>query len=71
MVCDLAVTEIDFDTGAEALKPEPPDCDADKLHVPAETKVKTKPETVQTLEVEEEIVTGKPLEEVATSTYGD
>jgi hypothetical protein len=45
--------------------------EAAKLQVPAETKVKTKPETVQTLEVEEEIVTGKPLEEVATSTYGD
>ena len=41
------------------------------MHEPAETKVKTKPETVQTLVVDEETVTGKPLVEEATSVYGD
>jgi hypothetical protein len=48
-----------------------PACEANKLHEPAETKVKTKPETVQTLVVDEETVTGKPLVEEATSVYGD
>ena len=48
-------------------KPEVAVVEADKLQVPAETKVKTKPETVQTVAVEDEIVTGKPLDEEATS----
>ena len=65
--CDLAFAAIAFETKGAAAKPEPPVCEADKLQVPAETKVKTKPETVQTVEVEDEIVTGKPLDEEATS----
>jgi hypothetical protein len=36
------------------------------LQVPAETIVKTKPATLQTVALDEVTVTGKPLEEVAT-----